>query len=316
MYALDDFWSYLDRLIAESTLVIDRPKGSHHPRYPDLVYPLDYGYLEGGTAMDGGGIDLWIGSQAERTLQAVILTVDLKKRDAEIKILLACSEAENQIVLNFLNDHDLRATLLRRPGSLLSWMRERRSVRRFRDQEVPADALQQILETASWAPSAHNRQPWRFVVLKSPQAKTNLAQGMGADFLHALLADGLPAEEAQAQVERSRQRIEQAPVVVLVCLDAAEGDPYADSARQAAEVWMGVQSVAMAGQNLLLAAHACGLGGVWICAPLFAAAAVRRSLDLPEAWQPQGMVLLGYAQSVPAARARRPLSDVVVFIEK
>jgi inorganic pyrophosphatase len=111
----DDFWTYLDRLVAESQIVIDRPKGSHHPRFPEIVYPLDYGYLDGTTAGDGGGIDVWRGSRKAGTLSAVIMTVDLHKRDTEIKILLGCTETEIQTILDFHNDHDMRAALVRRP---------------------------------------------------------------------------------------------------------------------------------------------------------------------------------------------------------
>ena len=57
-----EFWSVLERLVAESNLVIDRPKGTTHWRYPDYVYPMDYGYLEGTSSMDGDGIDVWIGT--------------------------------------------------------------------------------------------------------------------------------------------------------------------------------------------------------------------------------------------------------------
>jgi nitroreductase len=88
------------------------------------------------------------------------------------------------------------------------------------------------------------------------------------------------------------------------------GDNYPDARRQQAEYLMSVQSVAMAGQNLLLAAHAEGLGGVWVCAPLFAQEAVRQALNLPGEWHPQGMLLLGYPAVVPKTRPRRPVSEV------
>ena len=107
-----EFWSYLERLVAASRLVIDRPKGSHHPRYPILIYPLDYGYLEGTTTVDGGGIDLFLGTLPEKSLDALALTVDLEKRDAEIKLLLGCSQAEKQTVLDFLNGTHMRACLI------------------------------------------------------------------------------------------------------------------------------------------------------------------------------------------------------------
>jgi inorganic pyrophosphatase len=100
----NNFWHYLDQLVAADKLVIDRPKGSHHPRYPDVVYPVDYGYLEGTTTVDGGGVDVWAGTLPERTLTALVLTVDLNKRDVEVKLLLGCNENEQQAILDFHND--------------------------------------------------------------------------------------------------------------------------------------------------------------------------------------------------------------------
>jgi len=94
----NEFWAGIDRLLAESKIIIDRPKGSRHPKYPDVVYPLDYGYLEGTTAMDGGGIDVWVGSAGNHA-DAVICTIDLFKRDAEIKILIGCTEEEKQLAM-------------------------------------------------------------------------------------------------------------------------------------------------------------------------------------------------------------------------
>ena len=89
-----EFWKGLDRLVAECEIVIDRPKGSAHPHYPHVIYRMDYGYLRGTTAMDGGGIDLWRGSRQDGHVDAVICTVDLLKKDSEIKLLIGCSEEE------------------------------------------------------------------------------------------------------------------------------------------------------------------------------------------------------------------------------
>jgi inorganic pyrophosphatase len=110
----DDFWEYLDQLIAQSRMVIDRPKGTCHPRYPEQAYPLDYGYLDGTTSGDGKGIDVWLGASGTRDLSAVILTVDAFKRDAEIKLLLGCSEEETQIALACSNNDMMRALLIPR----------------------------------------------------------------------------------------------------------------------------------------------------------------------------------------------------------
>lgn len=97
------FWQTLDELVAASEIVIDRPKGSAHPRFPDLIYPLDYGYLEGTTAGDGAGIDVWIGNPEERNVTAIACTVDGYKRDAEIKVLLGCTDDDLAAISFFLN---------------------------------------------------------------------------------------------------------------------------------------------------------------------------------------------------------------------
>lgn len=96
----DAFWNAIDRLVDTSKVVIDRPRGSAHPRYPDYRYPLDYGFLAGTRSGDGHGIDVWIGSDPGRRPDAIILTVDLHKRDTEPKILLGCTPAERQLILS------------------------------------------------------------------------------------------------------------------------------------------------------------------------------------------------------------------------
>jgi nitroreductase len=104
-----------------------------------------------------------------------------------------------------------------------------------------------------------------------------------------------------------------APVAILLCLDATLGDTYGDERRQQSEYLMGVQSVALAGGQLLLAAHAEGLGSVWTCAPLFAPEAARRALELPAHWQPQALLLLGFPATIPPPRPRRPFDEIALF---
>ena len=100
----NEFWNAPDRLLQESQIVIDRPKGSTHPRFPHVCYPMNYGYLAGTASMDGDGTDLWRGSLQTQTADAVICTVDLMKRDSEIKLMLGCTEEEKRIILDFQND--------------------------------------------------------------------------------------------------------------------------------------------------------------------------------------------------------------------
>jgi inorganic pyrophosphatase len=111
------FWTYLDSLIQSAELVIDRPKGSAHPRYPPLIYPLDYGYLRGTTGGDGHELDVWCGSLPEKALDAIVCTVDLLKRDVEVKLLLGCTEDEKAIICDFHNDGEYMAAILVKRGA-------------------------------------------------------------------------------------------------------------------------------------------------------------------------------------------------------
>ena len=108
------FWTALDKLVSDSKIIIDRPKGSHHPKYPTFVYPVDYGYLENTSSMDGGGIDVWKGTDGEG-IDAIVCTVDLMKKDSEIKILIGCGEDEKQLVLDAHNNSEyMKGILIRR----------------------------------------------------------------------------------------------------------------------------------------------------------------------------------------------------------
>ena len=192
-------------------------------------------------------------------------------------------------------------------------LRSRRSIRRFTTESVPLAAIERLIETATFAPSAHNRQPWRFAVVGDALLKSKLADMMGTRFRQDLQEDHLAQEEIERRVERSRSRITSAPVVVILCLDMSEMDQYPDPLRQGAERSMALQSVSMAGLQLLLAAHAAGLGGVWNCGPLFAQATVSQSLGLPATWEPQGMLLMGHPAEQPPARPRKPVQEVTII---
>lgn len=100
-----EFWQALDKLIAESEIVIDRPRNSRHPKYGNMVYPLDYGYLKNTSSMDGQGIDVWRGSAGDGKLRAVMVTADLWKRDSEIKLLIGVTEEEAVRVYDFHNNN-------------------------------------------------------------------------------------------------------------------------------------------------------------------------------------------------------------------
>ncbi len=95
------FWREMHQLVKSHKIVIDRLKGTPHPRFSDFIYPLDYGYIEGTTAADGDGIDVWVGSTGGRELTGIFCTFDTLKHDAEIKLLLGCSAGDIETIFNF-----------------------------------------------------------------------------------------------------------------------------------------------------------------------------------------------------------------------
>jgi inorganic pyrophosphatase len=98
------FWQTMSNLVTGNPITIDRQKGNAHPRYPDLIYPLDYGYLENTSAGDGDGIDVWLGSTSYKMLTGILCTFDTLKRDAEIKLLVGCTEEDIEIIRKFHSD--------------------------------------------------------------------------------------------------------------------------------------------------------------------------------------------------------------------
>lgn len=106
------FWKAIDTLVSSGKIVIDRPKGTAHPRFPNVIYPVDYGYIENTSATDGGGIDIWRGSLESGTVNAIICTVDLMKKDSEIKVLIGCTDAEINTIYEFHNDSEFMKGIL------------------------------------------------------------------------------------------------------------------------------------------------------------------------------------------------------------
>lgn len=190
----------------------------------------------------------------------------------------------------------------------------RRSIRRYRADPVPHDVLEGLIEAACWAPSAHNRQPWRFAVLGAA-ARERLADAMGNKLAADRAADGDPAEAIAADVARSRARITGAPAAILASYSLRDMDRYPDARRAAAERDLALQGTAAAIQNLLLAASARGLGASWMCAPLFCGEVVRAALALPDDWEPQALITLGWPANNGRPATREPVATRTLWIQ-
>ncbi|GAB4470073.1 MAG: hypothetical protein Kow0088_02560 [Anaerolineales bacterium] len=307
------FWDSLDRLLEEGEVVIDRPQGSTQGCFPNVRYPLDCGYLALPHSEAGDEMDVWKGSAPLGQLSAIVLAVDEHNLALNRSLAVGTSEAELQSIVEFYAQISLSAIPIRRTPNSLRLLTERRSVRRFLDRPVEQPLIERAIELACWAPSAHNEQPWRFVVVRSREAKEHLAKALGEAFRHDLLAQGVPLEEIHQRLERSQQRILSAPLAILLCLCAEDLPPSSNERQRKGEWEMAVQSVALAGGQFLLAAHALGLATVWLCAPLFAPETAIQALNLPHTWQAQALILVGYAAQRPTPPPRKPLTEVLVY---
>ncbi|MGQ9460817.1 MAG: nitroreductase family protein [Candidatus Bathyarchaeaceae archaeon] len=193
---------------------------------------------------------------------------------------------------------------------VLNLIKSRRSVKEYSSKEVSNEILFRILEAGRWAPSAHNAQPWRFIVIRDSALKQKLAEDMAHRWDEDMSKNGVPKEHRESLVKASVERFGKAPVVIVACLTMEDMDEYPDASRKKTEYVMAVQSVAASIQNMLLAAHGEGLGSCWFCAPLFCPDVVRKTLRIPKHVYPQALITLGYPATKPNAPPRKPLEDI------
>lgn len=193
-------------------------------------------------------------------------------------------------------------------------VRERRTVRAYRPEEVDAWLIRQAVEDACWAPSPHHTQPWRFVLVVSEAERRRLAEAMGEKWQDDLSHDELSPRLIEGQLKGSRVRLSKARALLVVCMTQRDLDRYPDERRQLAERDMAVQAVGAAIQNLLLALHLNGLAACWMCAPLFCPEVVQEALRLPPDWESQALITIGRAVEAPPTPPRRPLDDLLLTL--
>jgi PPOX class probable F420-dependent enzyme len=229
-------------------------------------------------------------------------------------------EERPAIIIRNLSTRSWRAAaldgrqLLPRPGreEFAALVRGRRSVRAFQSRPVPRAIVEDAIVAAGWAPSPHGRQPWRFVVVESQQRRDALADSMAETWRAQLRLDGQDETIVEARLEKSRDRLQRAPVLIVPCLYLEGLDAYPDADRQHAEETMAIQSLGAAVQNLLLSLYAAGVDGGWMCAPLFCPEVVQAALGLDQTLDPHALIAVGYAASDPVRRPRLPLGELIV----
>lgn len=200
-------------------------------------------------------------------------------------------------------------------GELLDLLKSRRSVRRFSQEPLPQEDLEKLIEAARWAPSNHNRQGWKFVALTDHERIRDLAQQVKAELTEKFTSEsGLLSQQVGEAVLHATLFAE-APCVLLVM----HKRPTALASEMLAgtpnpELISGEPlSAAMAVQNLLLAAHALGLGACMMTAPLLASEAIRSVADLPPGLVPTCLVAVGYPAETPEAPRRKRVDQILEY---
>ncbi len=201
-----------------------------------------------------------------------------------------------------------------RSRDLFDVIAQRSSVRSFRTDPVDRELVVKAIELAGWAPSPHGTQPWRFVLLEREADRRALAERLGDSWRQQLRLDDLEPEVIEHRVARSKERLERAPILAILCLYLEDAHPYPDRARQEAETLMAIQSLGAAAQNFLLALHVQGLDAGWMCAPLFCPDLIQEHLGLDDALQPHAMFPIGLIDRPPKRRPRRPVDDLIIAV--
>ncbi|MBN1639749.1 MAG: nitroreductase family protein [Anaerolineae bacterium] len=168
------------------------------------------------------------------------------------------------------------------PEALLSLIKSRRSVRRYLPDPVPTEMVEQVLEAGRWAPSANNQQPWAFIVLQDERVRKEVAR-------HA------------AYYLARQARVEEAPLIVVMCAHVRR--------RVHAEYLRG--DVGMAGMQMMLQAHALGLGSCWVDG--LDRPAIAKAVELPDSLEIVGLLILGFPNEIPAPTTRKPLFEIVHY---
>lgn len=198
---------------------------------------------------------------------------------------------------------------------LLQLLQARRSVRKFDARPVERPDLLRLFEAARWAPSNHNRQPWKFIVLDQPQAIQPLADFIRQHLSEKLKALPSVASEYAAEMLHYATFFASAPVLVIALhkRPIAAAAPVLEGTSNPALISGEPLSVAMAVQNLLLAAQVLGLGTCVLTGPLLVEPTLVAQFSLPAGFDLNCLIALGHPAETPDAPRRKPVEQIVEF---
>jgi len=191
-------------------------------------------------------------------------------------------------------------------------LKSRRSYKlAFSTRRVKKSIIEECIELAQWAPSAHNAQFWRYIIFEKAKLRESLIEKLNEKLRIDLEKDGKSKELIEAKVEKTRKNFLNAPILILLCLDTSDLEKYTDQERTENEFILGIQSISSSATYLLIAFEMKKLAACWYCAPLFAKDQIKKSLKLPETYIPMAFFTVGYPLKPIQAPKRKSLNEII-----
>lgn len=196
--------------------------------------------------------------------------------------------------------------------SIDEFLKNRRSYKfRFAPMNISPKLLHKCIEIARWAPSAHNAQPWRYIIINNSEKRQELISQMNEKLKTDLESDGKSQTFILNKVNKTKNIFLEAPCLILSCLDEKVLEKYNDKDRTEKEFIMGIQSVSSSITYLLLSLHSNKLAACWYCAPLFSPEIVKKCLNLPRSYTPLAFITVGYPEKYQKPPPRKQLNEII-----
>jgi coenzyme F420-0:L-glutamate ligase/coenzyme F420-1:gamma-L-glutamate ligase len=221
---------------------------------------------------------------------------------------------DNVSIKDILRDKDI--DIFRKTTNFTEILKNRRSYKlKFDSKAISRDLIIECIDLARWAPSAHNAQHWRYILLEKGKTRQKLINSMNEKLREDLLKDGKPENFIKKKINKTRAKFIDAPFLILLCLDTNELEKYPNSERNQNEYIMGIQSISASAIYLLLAFESKKIAACWYCAPLFAKELIKKELNLPDTLDPMAFITAGYPIKIVKTPKRKELNEIIIDIE-
>jgi coenzyme F420-0:L-glutamate ligase/coenzyme F420-1:gamma-L-glutamate ligase len=185
----------------------------------------------------------------------------------------------------------------------------------FSDKRVERKIIEDCIDIARWAPSAHNGQYWRYIIIEQGRIRENLINMMNIKLKEDLTQDGKSADHIKKKVKKTKNQFLNAPYLILLCLDNEDLENYSDIERTQNEFIMGIQSISASATYFLLALESRNIAACWYCAPLFAQELIKETLHLPISYTPMAFFAIGYPLKIPDTPKRKKLNEIIFELQ-